>query len=431
MSDDQPWLRHYDPGVPTGLTASHEGLYELLAQVVRRFPDTVALSYFGRDISYWRLKNLADAFATALYRRDIGPGRRIAVLLPNCPQFVIAFLGTLRTGAAVLALPPDLETEPLQELLSRMPCAVAVVLDSQVDSVKAAAPDLPLVVTSLRDYLPPPLKLLYPPRQTAAGNSAAAPPEEPDVRFLPLVKRSRPLNFLPARTNEPAFYSLPPGAGRAEVFSSAALAANSRQLAAWPGRVLKRGQERLLAAWPLHRLEGVVTCLGLALASAATLILTSRVRTEDVLAALTSGQPSILSAPAELIEDVAVKAAPLPPRRPITRSLRWALSVNGPLPPGVRQAFEDASDCAVVEALSLPETGVVLATPLLTRTATHALGLPLPGTRVRAAGGRLQVCGPQVFCGWYPEEGPATDDGWVQTTRPARVDPEGWVLAEG
>ncbi|HEY3998909.1 MAG TPA: AMP-binding protein [Candidatus Xenobia bacterium] len=420
----RPWHSLYDPGVPADVPDTGAGLYEVLSGVVRRFPDTPAISYFGRDISYWRLKTLCDGFATALYRRDMGPGKRVAVILPNCPQFVIAMLGALRAGAGVLPLPPDLGAEDVARIVQALPVHLAVVLDTQVDALRQVLPDVPLVVSSVRDYLPPPLKLLYP---RATVESAAPRTDEPDLRFQALIKRSRPINFQLNNT-PPEGVLLMDDAPPAAAFTSQALATNSHQLAWWAGRMLKRGRDRILSALPLHRAEGLVGGMGLALVSACTLILTSRVRSEDIMPALTTCQPDVLAAPARLFEELVVRGTPLPPRRPITRSLRWALSTGGPLSPAIRSAFEEAADARLVEALVGIESGYSHATPLLRTDSDEGFGLPLPGVDCRIVDDRLEVTGPQISAFQVPG-GRTPVDGWVATVPGVRMDADGRFFA--
>jgi len=103
---ERPWLTQYETEVPATLSYPDVPLHQLLIDTARRFPDRAALQFYGRRISYRQFDALTDRFAQALLRLGVRKGERVAIMLPNCPQAVIAYFGVLKAGAWVVATNP-------------------------------------------------------------------------------------------------------------------------------------------------------------------------------------------------------------------------------------------------------------------------------------------------------------------------------------
>ncbi|MGH2375202.1 MAG: AMP-binding protein, partial [bacterium] len=98
----RPWLRHYQPGVPQTIAYPSRPVQHLLDDTVDRHPDRPAVTFFGRDITYRELRALANQFAGGLRGLGLQTGDRVSLHLPNCPQFVIAYYGTLKAGGVIV-----------------------------------------------------------------------------------------------------------------------------------------------------------------------------------------------------------------------------------------------------------------------------------------------------------------------------------------
>jgi len=102
-----PWLAHYDDGVPASLEPYPDRtLIDYLADAARAHPAHPALLFKGARVSYGELQRLSDVFAAALQSLGVKPGHRVALVLPNCPQFFIAEFGAWKAGAIVSPLNP-------------------------------------------------------------------------------------------------------------------------------------------------------------------------------------------------------------------------------------------------------------------------------------------------------------------------------------
>ncbi|MBC7372914.1 MAG: AMP-binding protein, partial [Frankiales bacterium] len=151
---DRPWLASYPDGVPADYEFPNVPLTRLLDDAASSFPTGTALAFLGATLTYRELKGQVDAFAWALRDLGVGKGDRVAIILPNCPQNVIAFYAALRLGAVVVQHNPLYTQAELRHQLADCGAKVAVCLDRVYAGVAAVRADTALehvVVTSIAD----------------------------------------------------------------------------------------------------------------------------------------------------------------------------------------------------------------------------------------------------------------------------------------
>src|SRR6187431_2711509 len=137
----RPWLAHYDSDVPPSLAPYPEKtLLDYLAPLARDHGAKPALLFKGATFSYAELESQSDAFAAALAALGIRPGDRVALLLPNCPQFFIAEFGAWKAGAVVVPLNPIYSERELEVTLTSTRAAVVGVLTPFYQRVKNIQP---------------------------------------------------------------------------------------------------------------------------------------------------------------------------------------------------------------------------------------------------------------------------------------------------
>src|SRR3989440_7978827 len=161
----RPWIRFYEQGVPAHLDIPDYPLTWLLDQAVKNFPRHTALIYYGTKISYAQLSSLANRFAVALQKLGIQKGDRVAIALPNIPQYPIAFYGVLRAGAVVVPTNPLYTEREMQHQMADSGARILVMLDNFYPVVRAVRANTQLehiIFTSPADFLPPLLQRLYP-----------------------------------------------------------------------------------------------------------------------------------------------------------------------------------------------------------------------------------------------------------------------------
>ena len=120
---ERPWYSHYEQAVPRRLQYPDVPLHRLLENSAEQYAGRPAMAFFGKTISYRELNEAAERFANGLVHLGLHKGDRVALVLPNCPQFVIAFYGTLKAGGVAVPTNPlyterELEHQ-LQELRAR------------------------------------------------------------------------------------------------------------------------------------------------------------------------------------------------------------------------------------------------------------------------------------------------------------------------
>jgi len=159
------WAQHYDPGVPQSLAPYPEKtLVHFVRENARSAPAADAVLFKGRRISCSALDTWSDAFAAALAKSGVGRGDRVALVLPNCPQFLIAEIGAWKAGATVFPLNPLYTGAELAEPLRISAAKVAVVLTPFYERLKQIQSQTSLqtiVATNIKEYLPTTLKLLF------------------------------------------------------------------------------------------------------------------------------------------------------------------------------------------------------------------------------------------------------------------------------
>src|SRR5438874_3372625 len=164
-TSNRPWIRHYEQGVPAQFDIPDHPLTWLLDQTVGRYPGHTAFIYFGTKLSYARFATLANRFAIELQKLGIQKGDRVAIALPNIPQYPIAFYGALRAGAVVVPTNPLYTEREMQHQLADSGARVLVMLDSfypVVHGVRANTSLEHVILTSPADFLPRVLHTLYP-----------------------------------------------------------------------------------------------------------------------------------------------------------------------------------------------------------------------------------------------------------------------------
>src|SRR5438105_15471276 len=161
----RPWIRYYEQGVPAQLDLPDHPLTWLLDQAVSKYPGNTAIIYYGTKLSYAQLSSLANRFATALQKLGIQKGDRVAIALPNIPQYPIAFYGALRAGAVVVPTNPLYTEREMQHQLADSGARTIVMLDRFYPVVRAIRRNTSLahiIIISPADFLPPLLRSLYP-----------------------------------------------------------------------------------------------------------------------------------------------------------------------------------------------------------------------------------------------------------------------------
>jgi long-chain acyl-CoA synthetase len=441
----RPWLRSYPLGVPEAYAYPLVPLTRFLDDAAQDFPETTAVEFCGLQLSYQQLLDQVDRLAAAFQSLGLTRGR-IALMLPNCPQHVIAMFAALRIGATVVEVDPLQDTEDLGRQLAETAVAAIVFLDpyfSKLDQLKGRLPTVErLIATGIQDYLPFPRSLLFPITGWRDGSYARIPTSEGVLRFADLVKRSAPVfiqvEIDPARDLAAILFTRSNGERKGVMFTHVNLVANAFQGRLWIPDV-QAGRERILCTVPFADAFGFTMCVTVGALSAGTFVLLPKADPQTVLQAITEQHPTLFPASTSLYQEIIYDTDV---RRHDLSSLRACLA-DGPLAPHVVTRFEQLTSGKVRSSYGMTEAGPLThANPMYGLERPGSIGLPVTDTvcavvdhtnpgRLVGPGqeGELAICGPQVMKGYWnrPSDTKAVlRDGWLLTGDIVEMDEEGY-----
>ncbi|WP_114314020.1 long-chain-fatty-acid--CoA ligase [Thermus caldifontis] len=433
-----PWYVHYDPGVPKEAPRPWL-LTELLRENARRYPQKVALEFLGRSLSYQGLWQEVEAFAKGLQEAGLKPGDRVAIMLPNSPQFVIAFYGTLLAGGVAVNTNPMYTPRELRHQLLDSGAKALVILDlllPRYQEVKAEAPVGILVRTGIQDYLPFPKNLLYP---LALKRKGQAPKDLEGIPWRAFLKPGQP-QPIPLDLDDLALLQYTggtTGVAKGAMLTHRNLSSNALQVRSWIPD-FQEGKEVVLGAIPFFHVYGMTVAMNLALLGAAKLVLLPRPEIKPMVEAIEKHRVTLFPGVPTLY--VAFNNFPGIEGRNL-KSVRACISGSAPLPVEVAERFERLTGAKLVEGYGLTEASPVThCNPLHGPRKLGSVGLPFPGVEAKVVDeegqevplgevGELIVKGPNVMKGYWnrPEETQkALKDGWLFTGDMARMDQDGY-----
>jgi len=442
----RPWLAKYPASVPAHLTYPPKLLPDLLDDAARTWPERPALEFYGSRWTYRQFREAVDRFASGLAREGVGPGDRVALVLPNCPAYPIAFFGALRLGATIVQVSPLWTADDLEELLGDARPRAAVTLETLYPNLTRGpnGRGIPLVVVArLRGFYPwlrrPFVNLVL----RRHGYPTAFPREGRvrEWRAVLAAGGSPPrLGQDPATTVAVLQYTGgTTGTPKAAMLTHRNLLANVVQTDAW-NTTRRPGEEVFLASIPLFHIYGLTVAFLVAVLEGGTIVLQIRPEPAELLRLIHRHRPTQLPAVPALY--AALLGRPELGRYDI-RSIRFCVSGSAALPAEVQRRFEQVTGGSLVEGYGLTEASPVThVNPVEGERRLGSIGVPLPdtdqrvvdpdGDRPLAVGevGELEVRGPQVMLGYYhhPEETAGVlRDGWLRTGDLARLDADGYA----
>jgi long-chain acyl-CoA synthetase len=444
---NRPWLKFYDEGVPHTLDYPPIAVPDFLRQSGQHFPSQVATVFLGARLTYGRLQAQVDRLAGQLYAMGVRKGDRVAIMLPNCPQTIIAYYATLSLGAvSVLTNPLYVERE-LEHQWGESGVETAFVLDllwPRVESLRRKLPLKRIIVTGLQDYLPFPKNLLFPLQVRRQGNWQEVPFGDGILRFKGLLGQDSPptpkVHVAPDDLACLQYTGGTTGLPKGAMLTHRNLVASVAQIRTFLLQGHADAQDRVIAILPLFHVYGMNGVMNLGVHLAATLILVPRLDVKMLVEAIRKQQPTFfLGVPAIY---VAVNSYPGIDRMDLT-SIQMCFSGGAPLPVDVIESFEARTGARIAEAYGMTEAASVThVNPRRGVRKFGSVGVPIVGTDARIVdvetgtqvvpvgeSGELLVKGPQVMAGYWnqPQEtSESLNDGWLRTGDIATMDEDGY-----
>jgi len=451
-----PWLAHYDAGVPATLAPYPERtLLDDLAEAVAERPGAPALLFKGRTVSHGELDRASDAFAAALAGLGVAKGDRVALLLPNCPQFLVCELGAWKAGAVLVPLNPIYTEQELEGALARTGAETIVVLTPFYGRVKAVQPRTALtrvVATGIKEYLPPLLRVLFTlAKERKDGHRVRLGEGDLWLGDLLAGNARAPRPPVTVAPDDPAVILMSggtTGTPKGVVGLHRHYAITGRQLGTWLQAGTTPWDDVLMAALPLFHSFANIGIQSVALRNHNAMALVPNPRDlDDLLHTIAKTRPTAFSGVPTLFSAVAnhpkVRAGKVD-----LSSVRVCFSGAAPLLAETKRRFEELTGGRIVEGYSLTEAMLACAVnPVEGPNKIGSVGMPLPDVEMRIADtasgaplpagevGQILIRAPQLMARYWddPSETASTvreHDGqrWLHTGDLGYLDGDGYLF---
>ena len=392
MNSAAPWLAHYDEGVPATLAPyPNRTLVDYVADVAREHPSQPALIFKGATITYGDLERLSDACASAFASLGIRRGDRVALLMPNSPQFVIVEIGAWKVGAIVAPLNPMYTDRELEGPLRDNGVETIVTLTrfyNRVKSIQARTPLKRVIATNIKEYFPPLLRLMFTLlREKRDGDRVKLMPGDHDFAHLLLINRGKTAKREALTPDDPAVLLMSggtTGTPKGVLGTHGAYVRTGLQIGAWFDSVLEARKDVVLAALPLFHVYANLGLQPMAFVAGGTLALVPNPRDlADVLATIRRVRPTFFPTVPTMF--IALLNHPdVKDNKVDFKSIKACFSGASALMADTKQRFEALTGGRIIEGYSLTEAMMALcANPVKGPNKIGSVGMPFPDVQVR------------------------------------------------
>jgi long-chain acyl-CoA synthetase len=449
----RPWIKWYLEGVSPDIAVEDKSVVDTFNETTEKWKDKTALVFYGRKMSFKELRDQVDRFAAALHDLGIKKGDKVALLLLNSPQFVIAYMGALKAGATLTAISPVYVSSEIKYQLEDSGARMIVCLDILYDNVEKSGVKLDAVIlTSIGEYLPGMKKFLGSSVLRAVYQKMAAPPvelfeREGVYRFQDLIKKYPPnppeikFNIKEDAVTLP-YTGGTTGSPKGAVVTHYNFGA-ARELADdfW-GSIVEEGKEVVIAYLPFYHIYGQAVVMMGGLTQGYTSILITTPDPDDILSALESYKGTIFYSVPALYEYLREYEKT---NRVNWKKVKVLISGADALLEDTARGWEKRTGAPIHEGWGMTETTSVGMVNPYGRPKIGSFGVPMPGCVagiVEAEGnkflpvgetGELVFKGPNVIPGYWqkPEATKETfveidGETWLRTGDLAKMDEEGY-----
>ncbi len=429
---EKPWLSEYDSGVPATIDYPPVPLHQFLLDAAAKYPDKPALVFgnvveplgnalMDAPMTYARLLELTQRFAAALQALGVERGDRVAIHLPNCPQFIIAYYATLMVGGIAVPCNPSYVARELKHQLSDSETKVAITLSLTYPILKQIRDETPVehaIVTNIKEYFPGLLKFLFTvAKEKKEGHYQDISGDANTYWFQDLLAQApakpEAVEVTPEDTGVLMYTGGTTGVSKGAQLTHHNLVANAIQVRWWMVGS-KEGEEVMLTALPLYHSYSMTVCMNhtIYLGGKMVLVVDPRVM-EHLMKSINKHKPTLFPGVPALY--VAINNYAEIDKYDVS-SIRACISGAAGLPPEVQEEFEKLTGGKLVEGYGLSEaTPVTHCNPIYGKRKEGSwIGVPFPDTGAAIMDldtgeerletgemGELCVRGPQVMKGYW------------------------------
>ncbi len=424
MPAEKPWLKFYEPHVPEHIEYPRTTLPAILEEMAAKYPNHPAMIFKDRVISYAEFNHSVNRFAAALQGLGAGKGDRIAIHLPNCPQFPIAYYAILRAGCIAVPCNPIYTAREIKHQVNDSGAEIIITLSNTYAMIRGLRPETPLrqvIVAQIKTYFPPLLRLLFSLLlEKKKGHKADISGDAGAHWFSELLRRA------PARPQKVEidwddtavlmYTGGTTGLAKGAQLTHKNILSNAYMSIKWTGG--SEAQDSCLTALPLFHSYAMTMCMNTCVAGAGTMILIPDPRDlDDILKTIHRHKPKYY--PGVPAMYIAIINHPRVHQYDL-RSIKVCCSGAAPLPVEVQQRFQALTGARLVEGYGLSEASPVThGNPAYGENRIGTIGLPWSDTEAKIVdvdsgettlppgeAGELCVRGPQVMKGYWnlPDE---------------------------
>jgi long-chain acyl-CoA synthetase len=452
MVTEKPWLQHYEAHVPPQIEYPLTVLPEILTQMAGKYPDRAAIMFKGHVISLRELEALVDRMTAGLQKLGVQQGDRVAVQLPNCPQFVIAYYAILRAGGIVVPCNPLYQAHEMTHQLNNSGSKIIITLSSMYPVIKRIRGNTGLeqvIVAEIKTYFPPLIRLIFSLLlEKKKGHRVPYRGDTNTLAFTDVLNSAQAapqmVKIEPDDTAVLMYTGGTTGVSKGAELSHHNILVNAYQCKAWLGS--EEAIESTLTQVPLFHCYGMTTCMNFGILNANTMIMTPDPRDlKDVIQTIHKFRPTLYPGVPAMYNAIN-NYGDL--QKYDLKSIKVCISGAAGLPVDVQERFHALTGANLAEGYGLSEASPVThANPVFGENRIGTIGLPWPdteamivdveeGTRVLGVGdtGELCVRGPQVMKGYWnmPDETAnslryhGAGDHWLHTGDIATLDADGY-----
>ncbi|HPI91998.1 MAG TPA: long-chain fatty acid--CoA ligase [Deltaproteobacteria bacterium] len=444
--DHRPWHAHYDYNVPTTIRYPRIPAQTMFQLPAGSFPDKACISFYGTEMTFWQVREQMLRMTNALGKLGVKKGDRVGIHLPNCPQFVIAYLATLSLGAIVTNLNPLYTPSELRHIMEITGMETLITFDMVLPNIRSLAKEVGLkriVVTRVTDFI------------KGFGVSTAKDlelnGEEGWHHFSELIENTpeTKLPRIPFSPDDPAmiqFTGGTTGVPKGALLTHANIVAGTFQASLWGSptiSIVPPERRTVLSVLPYFHVYGNIVAMNWSFFSCATQILVPRFEIEELLGII-GGFDKITFFPA--VPTLITAVINHPKASELNLAKRLGL-LNSGAAPMAAELIEKVQDMGIFfsEGFGMSEsTSLGISNPILGMKKVGSIGIPFPDNDVRLVDveegnvdvipgepGEIIMKGPLIMKEYWnnPEETRGQlVDGWLHTGDIAVADEDGYIF---